>query len=224
MVVELYVDMISQPSRSLVLFLKNTDIPFEVKNVKLFSGEHKTPEFAKITQLQTVPAIKDGDFSMAETIAIIRYLTTKYADKVADHWYPKDLEKRARADEYLSFHHSGTRGGCMNIFYSEVLLPFYTGKTASEERIQRDLDKLKTQLDKLERAFLKDNKFLLGDEISVADVLAVPEITQCLTSDRDVTEGRPKLKAYVERVKERLNPLYDEVHVPLFEWKDTLKK
>ncbi|XP_071496737.1 glutathione S-transferase theta-1-like [Diadema antillarum] len=217
MVVEIYIDLRSQPCRSLLIFMKNTDIPFEIKNVDLRLGEQNKPEFVEITPLQTVPAIKDGDFSMGETIAIIRYLTTKYADKVADHWYPKDLEQRARADEYLSFHHTGTRGGCRGIFVSEVLLPLTTGKTASEERFQRDLENLTTQLDKLERAFLRDNKFLLGDDISIADVLAVPEFMQCLIGGRDVTEGRPKLKAYMERVKERLNPAFDEIHVPLLE-------
>ena len=32
---------------------------------------------------------------------------------------------------------------------------------------------------------------------------------------RDHTEGRPKLRAYVERVKEKLNPAFDEMLAPL---------
>ena len=43
-------------------------------------------------------------------------------------------------------------------------------------------------------------------------------------SERDVTEGRPRLKAYVERVKSRLNPVFDEVHQKLYDWRDTSQK
>ena len=43
-------------------------------------------------------------------------------------------------------------------------------------------------------------------------------------SGRDVTEGRPRLKAYVERVKSRLNPVFDEVHQKLYDWRDTSQK
>ncbi|XP_041455859.1 glutathione S-transferase theta-1-like [Lytechinus variegatus] len=226
MVVKVYVDLISQPCRALVIFLKNTKIPFEIEKVNLKAGEHRKSEFVKITPLCTVPAIQDGDFSMGETVAIIKYLATKYADLVPDNWYPKDLEKRARVDEYMAFHHTGTRGGCCGIFISEVLIPLFSeGKEhASEERLKRDTENLTKQLDKLENAFLQDNDWLAGDDISVADVLAVSEMMQNTINRRDVTEGRPKLRAFVDRVKDRLNPTFDEVHEALYARRDSYGK
>ncbi|XP_041455858.1 glutathione S-transferase theta-1-like [Lytechinus variegatus] len=222
MVVKVYVDYSSQPSRAILIFLKNTKIPFEIEEVNLMEGDHQKPEFVKITPLCTVPAIQDGDFSMGETVAIIRYLATKYADLVPDHWYPKDLEKRARVDEYMAFHHTGTRGGCCGIFISEVLIPLISeGKEhASEETLKRDEENLTKQLDKLENAFLQDNDWLAGDDISVADVLAVSEMMENTLNGRDVTMGRPKLKAFVDRVKDRLNPIFDEIHAEMYAWKD----
>ncbi|XP_041455932.1 glutathione S-transferase theta-1-like [Lytechinus variegatus] len=226
MVVKVYVDLLSQPCRALVIFLKNTKIPFEIEKVNLKAGEHKKPEFVKITPLCTVPAIQDGDFSMGETVAIIKYLATKYADLVPDHWYPKDLEKRARVDEYMAFHHTGTRGGCCGIFISEILISLFSGgkEHASEERLKIDTENLTKQLDKLENVFLQDNDWLAGDDISVADVLAVSEIMQNTVNGRDVTEGRPKLRAFVDRVKDRLNPTFDEVHEALYAWRDSYEK
>eukprot|EP00057_Strongylocentrotus_purpuratus_P021073 XP_011675547.1 PREDICTED: LOW QUALITY PROTEIN: glutathione S-transferase theta-1 [Strongylocentrotus purpuratus] len=223
MVVNVYIDFQSQPCRALVIFLKNTKIPFEIKAIGITRGDHKKPEFGKVTPLQTVPAIQDGDFSMGETVAIIRYLATKYADLVPDHWYPKDLKKRARVDEYMAFHHTGTRGGCCDIFVSEVLIPLFSGgkQHASEERLKRDEENLTKQLDKLENAFLQDNDWLAGDDISVADVLAVSEIMENTVNGRDVTEGRPKLRAFVDRVKNRLNPAFDEVHEAVDAWGDS---
>ena len=47
---------------------------------------------------------------------------------------------------------------------------------ASEERLKRDTENLNKQLDKLERAFLQDNDWLAGDDITIADLLAVSEV------------------------------------------------
>ena len=46
---------------------------------------------------------------------------------------------------------------------------------------------------------------------------------ESIATGRDVTEGRPKLKAYVDRVKKRFNPVFDEVHAHLIAWGKTLK-
>eukprot|EP00057_Strongylocentrotus_purpuratus_P014829 XP_011669303.1 PREDICTED: glutathione S-transferase theta-1 isoform X2 [Strongylocentrotus purpuratus] len=226
MVVKVYVDLLSQPCRALILFLKNTKIPFEIETINLKDGGHKKPEFVKMTPLCTVPAIQDGDFGMGETVAIIRYLATKYADLVPDHWYPKDLEKRARVDEYMAFHHTGTRGGCGGLFFSEVLIPVFSGgkQHASEERLKRDEENMTKQLDKLENAFLQDNDWLAGDDISVADVLAVSEMMENTVNGRDVAEGRPKLRAFIDRVTNRLNPAFDEVHGALYAFRDSYNK
>ena len=39
--------------------------------------------------------------------AIMTYLVDKY--HLPDHWYPKDLQKRAKVDEYLHWHHNYLR-------------------------------------------------------------------------------------------------------------------
>ena len=39
-------------------------------------GENKTPEYAAVNPAQQVPAITDGDYSLFESHAILRYLAT----------------------------------------------------------------------------------------------------------------------------------------------------
>lgn len=41
------------------------------------------------------------------SVAILKYLADK--NKVADHWYPADLQKRALVDRYLAWQHLGLR-------------------------------------------------------------------------------------------------------------------
>ena len=45
------------------------------------------------------------------------YLVDKY--HLPDHWYPKDLQKRAKVDEYLHWHHNNLRKEA-KLFYYKV--------------------------------------------------------------------------------------------------------
>ena len=56
------------------------------------------------------------------SVAILRYLATKF--NTPDHWYPKDLQTRAKVDEALAWFPGNLRSGLfphavsMRIFYS----------------------------------------------------------------------------------------------------------
>lgn len=50
--------------------------------------------------------------------AIMKYIVSKY--QLPDHWYPKDLEKRAKIDEYLYWHPGNVRMGAANYMFLKV--------------------------------------------------------------------------------------------------------
>ncbi|CAM4564269.1 unnamed protein product [Lepidochelys kempii] len=54
-------------------------------------GQQHSDGFGKVNVLRKVPALKDGDFTLAESPAILAYLSQKY--KTPDHWYPLDMKK-----------------------------------------------------------------------------------------------------------------------------------
>lgn len=54
------------------------------------------------------------------SVAILRYLCQRYPDHVADHWYPKDLQKQARVDTYMEWQHANTRLPCAMFFQHKV--------------------------------------------------------------------------------------------------------
>lgn len=59
------------------------------------------------------------------SIAILLYMVRKF--KTPDHWYPSDLQKRARVDEYLSWQHVNIRGKGSKVFIMKVR--YYTPKS-----------------------------------------------------------------------------------------------
>uniref|UniRef100_A0A023F806 glutathione transferase n=1 Tax=Triatoma infestans TaxID=30076 RepID=A0A023F806_TRIIF len=206
---KLYFDTLSQPCRSLLIFLESNKIPYEPKLVRLGKGEQNTPEFLKLNPLHQVPIIDDNGFVLRESVGILRYLCRE--KNVADHWYPKDSQRQAKVDEYLEWQHLGTRLGCGMYFRLMWLEPLATGRTPDIKDIQRCKTQMTNACDIIENVWLK-NKFICGDEITIADVLAAAELEQPRLAGYDPREGRPKLTEFMARVREATNPAYDEAH------------
>ncbi|XP_074055905.1 glutathione S-transferase theta-2-like [Macrotis lagotis] len=210
---ELYLDLISQPCRAVYLFAKANRIPFEVKPIELFQGQHLTDEFAKVSSLKRVPVLKDGDFTLAESVAILHYLSQKY--KTPAHWDPSDLQARARVEEYLSWHSDSIRGVFGTMLWIRVLGPLIDIHVP-KEKVDRNIAFMNQSLQHLEQKFLQDKPFLTGDQISLADLMALEELMQPVSCGFDVFEGRPKLAAWRKRVEATLGEkLCQETREPL---------
>ncbi|XP_030579383.1 glutathione S-transferase theta-3-like [Archocentrus centrarchus] len=208
---ELYLDLVSPPCRSVFLFARALKIPFEFKRVDLAAGQQYSQEFGEISIVRKIPVMKDGGFILTESTAILKYLVQKHS--VADHWFPADLQQRARANEYLSWQHMNLRAHCSKVFLLKALFPIIMDAEVPKETMDAALENLKQSLNLLEEKFLQNKPFILGDKISVADVVAAVEMMQPLGTGVDGFEGRPKLIAWRERVKKELGEkLFEEAH------------
>lgn len=148
-------------------------------------GEHLTDAYRRINRFAKIPCIVDTDgFQLAETPAILQYLVASASPangrRIADHWYPCDLQQRARVDEYLSWQHMNTRLHCSTFFWLNWLLPLRTGQTASERRLAETLTQMELTLDTIETVWLGEGQRYIagGQAISVADLLAASELEQ----------------------------------------------
>ncbi|KAM6893795.1 glutathione S-transferase theta-2 [Xenentodon cancila] len=216
--VEVYLDLLSQPCRAIHILLNCTNIPHRVRSVALRRGEHKTPEFTKLNPMQKVPVLEDNGFVLTESDAILKYLAANCA--IPEHWYPRQPEQRARVDEYTAWHHTNTRAHAAKVFLLEVLLPVQLAVKVDEERLKRALLELNDTLDKLETMFLRRQPFLCGDDVTIADLLAVCELMQPLGGGRDVLKDRPLLQRWKSRVQAATGESFDDAHAVLFAIRD----
>ncbi|KAJ8379412.1 hypothetical protein SKAU_G00001900 [Synaphobranchus kaupii] len=215
---EVYMYFLSQPCRAVHIFLNHNKIPHTVKLVDLRKGEHKTPEFARLNPMQTVPVMVDNGFVLTESDAILKYLATNY--DVPEHWYPRQPEKRARVDEYTAWHHTNTRAHASRVFIIEVLMAYMTGQAPDPMKLEKALADLSKTLEKLEDMFLKRQAYLCGEDITLADLLAICELMQLLGGNRDILKERPKLVAWKTRVQSALNDSFEEGHKVLYRLRD----
>jgi len=220
--VKIYYYPISQPSRSILLFLKAANIPHIEKVVDMDTDEHNSPEFVAMNPFHSLPVIVDDGFTIVESVASAKHLArTKNVD---DHWYPKDPKKRARVDEYLAWQHTGIRAASNKVLMKFLLEAAFSGKPVPEEDKDAALKAFGENLGSIESYFLKDKPFIVGDDITIADIFAVSEIQQAMLSKRDYLKGHPKIKEWIERVKSKTNPHYDAVFEKLTGLTATLGK
>ncbi|KAM3867879.1 glutathione S-transferase theta-2 [Diretmus argenteus] len=220
-VVEVYLDLLSQPCRAVLILLSCNNIPHRVRTVALRRGDNRTPEFTRLNPMQKVPVMVDNGFILTESDAILKYLVAKY--NIPEHWYPRQPERRARVDEYTAWHHTHTRPHAAKVFILEVLLPRMTGSPVNQTKVGRALDELGGTLDKLESMFLRGQSFLCGDDITLADLLAICEIMQPLGGGRDILEDRPQLQRWRSRVQSALGESFDHAHAVLYALRDRNK-
>uniref|UniRef100_UPI003AAD62A1 glutathione S-transferase theta-1-like n=1 Tax=Centroberyx gerrardi TaxID=166262 RepID=UPI003AAD62A1 len=153
--------------------------------------------------------------------AILKYLVTKYS--LPEHWYPRQPERRARVDEYTAWHHTHTRPHAAKVFILEVLVPRLSGSPVDQDKVGGALSELGGTLDKLESMFLRRQPFLCGDDITVADLLAVCELMQPLAGGRDVLQDRPQLQRWKSRVQSAVGESFDHAHSVLYGVRDRNK-
>ncbi|EDX18466.1 GD17492 [Drosophila simulans] len=187
-----YYDLMSQPSRALFIIFRLSNMPFEDCVVALRNGEHLTEDFKKeINRFQRVPCIHDNGYKLAESVAILRYLSAK--GKIPEHLYPKYFVDQSRVDEFLEWQHTSLRVTCAI-------------------KIETFRMHMERNLDVVEEVWLEGKDFLTGSSLTVADIFAACEIEQTRMADYDVRIKYPKIRAWLKRVRQSCNPYYDVAH------------
>ncbi|CAF1088981.1 unnamed protein product [Didymodactylos carnosus] len=206
-----YYDLMSQPCRALYIFLKMTKIPFDAKEIAIRKGEHLTSEYEKLNPMKKVPVIDDNGFVLTESVAIFQYLCDKYKNE-ASSWYPPELEKRARVNEYSNWQHLNLRANGSMLFRKKIINPKLTNTPPNEKELNTWYEKWQESTKYLEKVFLRTN-YLAGDQMTFADLLGACELMQPIGAGFDIDKANyPKVVAWFERVKSETQPFFDEAH------------
>lgn len=96
---KLYHHPLSGHAHRASLFLSLIDAPVDRIEVDLASGEHKQPAFLKINPFGQVPVLVDGEIVIADSNAILVYLSKKFA---RTDWLPETPSEAAAVQRWLS--------------------------------------------------------------------------------------------------------------------------
>jgi len=196
---KLYYHPISTTSRPVMLFAAENHIPLEMQVVDLFTGEHVQPPYAAINPNKLVPTLVDGDFTLTENSAILKYL----ADKIDSPAYPKDLKKRARVNERMDWTSTQL---CIDLVYALVYPQIFDAhKRRSDEAqaatLERGKQRAQAWLEVLDKNVLgADNAYLCGNDMTIADYHAASYVALAEVIGSDLA-AYPNVKRWLGRMK-----------------------
>lgn len=136
--------------------------PYEAISIDFKEKEHKSADFLKINPNGKVPALKDGDFVIWESMAINMYLCEKYK--------PELLGTTAQS-RGLNYQWSIWAGGDLQtpLIENFIQLVFVPEPHRDQKIIAKNLEKIPTLFETLDNA-LKNQKYLAGEEFTLADL------------------------------------------------------
>ncbi len=185
----------SSPANKVRFAANAMGLKYEYKQVNLMAGEQKSPEFRKVNPVGRVPAIDDDGFKLFESAAIIKYL----AEKNNSPLYPKDIKKRAVIDQWIDFGNIHVATALARITFNRVMYKFLNME--KDERSLNDGIKFLGNFLPIIETQLKENKYLAGSEMTLADInlLAVLDPAELSSVDLSaypsIVNWRKNLKA-----------------------------
>ena len=174
--------------------LKEVDADFEYVSVNLLEGEHKRPEFLRISPAGKVPVLIDGDRVIAESAAIVLYLADKYPEKGL---MPVDLEARAQVYRWTMFAVTELEQPLWRMARHTMLYPPDQRLPADIALAKEDFAAMAAILEK----HLDGREFIVGDRLTVADCVTVYLIDWA--NEVHLIDDFPRLQAYLERLYAR---------------------
>lgn len=166
-------------------------LAYEHVPVNMSEREHKSEAYLAINPVGQVPALTDGDFKLAESLAINNYL----CDVAQSDLNGKDAEERAKVWQWSLW-------VLLNVqpLFSTLAMPVWTNKH-DEAAEAKAMETLTARLPILEQ-HLTDMKFMASDRFTVADINAAATFNYATLVNYDLS-AYPRITAWLENVRSR---------------------
>jgi glutathione S-transferase len=167
--------------------LEETGMPYEAVLTDISIGAQKTPEYLAINPMGKVPALKDGDVTIAESAAIIAYIAERFpAAKLAPEiGHPQ----RGKYLQWMFF--AANIEAAITQIFTKIEMPTSSAGWGSADQVFDVLDKA-----------LETGPWLLGQRFSAADIVIGSGLNFAVRAFKMVPP-RPSFDRYLDRIGAR---------------------
>ncbi|HEY1231972.1 MAG TPA: glutathione S-transferase family protein [Candidatus Binatia bacterium] len=216
MATELYWGSGSPFAWRVMLTLELKRLPYESKLLEFSKQEHKAPQYLQLNPRGKVPTLKDGEFVLYESIAIMTYLDRKYptppifgttAEQTGSIW-----RRVMECESYL------LSAG------DKVVRPLFFGRGLENvDEIQQAAQTVRQELKNIDDSLASSN-WLVDAEISAADIAIFPVVQLLLRAAGKeaaqplelglipLSKTFPNMAHWVERIEQL--PNYQRTYPP----------
>ncbi|GLJ07580.1 hypothetical protein SUGI_0070140 [Cryptomeria japonica] len=195
-------------ARALACILEKK-IPYELVPVDMRKGEHKKPSYLAMQPFGQVPAFQDGNLTLFESRAIVRYIAQKYEAQGTIGMWGENLTERALIDQWMEVESQSFNPPSLALLFQIAVAPMM-GLTPNQEEINKNEEKLGKVLDVYDQR-LSQSKYLAGDEFSIADLSHLPNMEYIVnkTGKSELVRNRKNVNGWWEDISGR--PSWKEV-------------
>lgn len=194
-VIIIYGRSVSPFVRKVMVFAAEKGIPFEVRPGGRLATE---PDFARASAFGKIPAMKHGDFLLADSSAIVTYLDGLMPEPDLLGTGPRG---RAQCIWFEKFADTIAYDCLYKVFYNRVVGPKFLGiqtdLSLADQAQREDFPRLAGYLE----GVIPDSGFLVDDRFTLADIAVASAFATMALADCRVNEAmHPKCARYLDNV------------------------
>ncbi len=179
-----------------LIALQEKGIEYDAKWIPRASGEHRSPEMLAMNPRGRLPVLRYGDVALYESIAICLFLELEHPEPPL---IPSSRAERARALVLTS------EADYLDSETEDALLFALGAKTddAGTEPRRQAYRQLHAEVERWETHIERGGRYLVGDDISIADIAVFPGIAFLVRTGLTLSKRTPKLAAWYEQMAAR---------------------
>lgn len=159
--------------RKVLVLLMEKGIAHQVNPVSPFPAPES---HLKISPLGKIPALTDGDFSIADSSAICGYLDRKYPETPL---YPIDAEDYGRVLWLEDWADNELPKATASLFFNRVAVRMMK-REPDEALIQKIISNVQPPIFDYLESQIGEKRFLVGDQLTIADVAVTSQFIQMM--------------------------------------------
>jgi glutathione S-transferase len=198
---QIYGPRFSTYVRSVLLALEEKGAAYDVHEVDILKGEHQSPEHVARHPFAKVPAFSHDGLDLYETSAILQYVDAVFGGAGLQ---PADPKARARMHQVIAIVDAYAYPAFItNILIPRIVVPMMGGET-DEAAVEAAVPDAQKSVQVLEK-FIGSNTYIVGDEISLADLHLVPvyEYLSQTPEGEKMLADAPGLRRWWDSMKNR---------------------
>jgi glutathione S-transferase len=164
-------------------------VEYRRESIDLLKNEHQTAEFLALNPFGQLPVLKDGDFVLRDSQAILVWAARRFG---GDRWMPGDINDEAIVNSWLSAAAYEIRLGPYDARLKKLFPWLCVNADAVETNTARAL--------RLYEQRLTGRNWIALDRPTVADVAPYPALAQCGDGDVSLADY-PAIRAWMGRVQ-----------------------
>jgi glutathione S-transferase len=163
----LYGSSLSPYVRKVLAFAAEKGIELELKPTGEAPGQ-PGPEFIAASPLRKMPALRDGDFTLADSSAIVHYLEAK---NPAPALIPREPELLGKAIWFEEYADTVLTSCGAKMFFNRIVAPIFLKKPGDLDAADKaEREEFPPILDYLQSVVPDPGGFLVADRLTVADI------------------------------------------------------